>query len=118
MTTPGHAGARLREAWRALYSADANPVVVPRQAVATLGYVIGRLRDDGNWSLPFTREDPATPTSDTVLGLCQALWKGHHDRHGGDANAPQSVGQEDAEAAVQIAVFLVHGFATGMIARR
>lgn len=135
MSTPGHAGARLREAWHSLYGTEANPthayamavkavedaaipVVVPRQSGATLGHVIGRLRDDGDWSMPFTREDPAAPTSDTVLRLCQALWRGHHDRHGGDPSAPQSVGQEEAEAAVQIAVFLVHGFAAGMIARR
>lgn len=135
LATPGHAGARLSEAWHAVYGVSANPthayamavkavedaaipVVVPKQAGATLGHVIGRLRDDGDWALPLTREDPGAQTAGTVLGLCQALWKGHHDRHGGDPGAPQSVGQVEAEAAVQIAVFLVHGFATGMIARR
>lgn len=135
MTTPGHAGARLSEAWHAVYGVSPNPthgyamavkavedaaipVVVPKQSGATLGHVIGQLRSDGDWSLPLTREDANAPTAATVLGMCQALWKGHHDRHGGDASAPQSVGQEEAEAAVQIAVFLVHGFAAGMIARR
>ena len=135
MATPGHAGARLSEAWHAVYGVSPNPthgyamavkavedaavpVVVPKQSGATLGHVIGQLRNDRDWSLPLTREDPAAPTAEAVLRLCQGLWKGHHDRHGGDPSAPQSVGQDEAEAAVQIAVFLVHGFATGMIARR
>lgn len=135
MATPGHAGTRLSEAWHAVYGVGPNPthgyamavkavedaavpIVVPKQAEATLGHVIGQLRQDGDWSLPLTREDPSAPTAETVLRLCQALWKGHHDRHGGDASAAQSVGHKEAEAAVQIAVLLVHGFATGMIARQ
>ena len=135
MATPGHAGARLSEAWHAVYGVNPNPthayamavkaaedaavpVVVPKQAGATLGHVIGQLRNDGHWSLPLTREDPAAPMAETVLRMCEALWKGHHDRHGGDPAAPKAVGQDEAEAAVHIAVFLVHGFASGMIARR
>lgn len=135
MATPGHAGARLSEAWQAVYGLSPNPthgyamavkvvedaavpVVVPKQVGATLGHVIGQLRNDGDWALPLTREDAAAPTPETVLRLCQGLWKGHHDRHGGDASALPAVGQDEAESAVQIAVFLVHGFATGMIGRR
>lgn len=135
MRTPGRAGSRLAEAWRAAYSVSPNPAhsyalavkavedaaipaVVPRQTDATLGHVIGQLRRDGDWSLALAREEPTAPTTETVLRLCQALWKGHHDRHGGDASAPETVDQREAEAALQIAVFLVHGFASGTISRR
>lgn len=135
MATRGHAGARLSEAWHAVYGISPNPAhayamavkavedasipaTVPNQANATLGHVIGRLRNDGDWSLPLTREDSDAPTAELVIRMCKALWKGHHDRHGGVPDAPQSVSQEEAEAAVHIAVFLVQGFASGLIARR
>lgn len=135
MATPGHAGARLSEAWHAVYGVRPNPthayamavkavedaavpIVVRRQAGATLGHVIGQLRADGDWSLPLTREDPSAPTSETVVRMCQALWKGHHDRHGGDPEAPESVDQTEAETAVMLAVPLVQWFASGAVARR
>ena len=135
MATPGHAGARLSEAWHAVYGVNPDPTkayalavravedatipaVVPRQGNATLSHVIGQLVNDGNWSLPLTREDPNAPTAQTVINMVKALWKGHHDRHGGVPNAPATVNQDEAEAAVHLAVFLVQGFASGLIARR
>ena len=39
------------------------------------------------------------------------LWKGEFDRHGtDDANVPLNVGQEQAEAAAHLALFLVEWF--------
>jgi len=135
MASSGQAGTDLRQAWEATYGLTPNaseayrlavravehaaiPVVCPRQAGATLGHVIGQLRTDGDWGLPLTREDATAPTSETVLRLCQALWKGHHDRHGGMVGAPQTVAQEEAETAVTIAVALVQWFVSGMLTRR
>lgn len=135
MATRGHAGERLSEAWHKVYGVSpdpssayslavkavedaAIPVVVPKQSGATLGHVIRQLAADGNWRLPLNREDPAAPTAETVVRMCKALWKGHHDRHGGDPTAPKSVNQDEAEVAVHMAVFLVQGFTSGLIARR
>lgn len=135
IASSGQAGQRLSEAWHAAFGISPNPshayalavravedasvpLVVPRQAGATLGHVIGQLRNDGDWSLPLTREDTAAPTAETVLRMCQALWKGHHDRHGGDPAAPQAVDQSEAETATLLAVPLVHWFMSGAIARR
>lgn len=135
MRAPGHAGPRLAQAWQAVYGLDKNPthayamavkavedatipLLVPKQTNANLGHVIGQLKKDANWSLPLTREHPDAPTSETIIRMLQGLWKGHHDRHGGDPNAPQSVSQEEAEAAVMLAVPLVHWFASGVAARR
>jgi hypothetical protein len=136
MASAGMAGQRLAQAWERAFGINpdapgayamavkavedaAIPVVIPRQSEPTLGHVIGRLRADGDWSLPLTREDPDAPTSGTVLKLAQALWKGHHDRHGGQppGSLPE-VTQEEAETAVSIAVPLVHWFSTGLVARR
>ncbi|MFC4631287.1 hypothetical protein ACFO6V_23780 [Promicromonospora alba] len=135
MVTAGRAGERLSEAWHATFGVSPNPTlayalavravedatiqrVVPSQKDPTLGHVIGQLRNDSDWGLPLTREDPSAPTSETIVRMAKALWKGHHDRHGGDPNAPKSVSQEEAEAAVLLAVSLVHWFSSGAAARR
>ncbi|MFC5998168.1 hypothetical protein ACFP6A_05435 [Quadrisphaera sp. GCM10027208] len=135
MASSGRAGQRLAEAWEKIFGVQpdpsgayalavkavedaAIPVVVPNQAKATLGHVIGRLRDDGDGGLSLTREDPGAPTSEIVLRMCQALWKGHHDRHGGGDHAVPGVSKEEAETAVTLAVPLVQWFVSGMVARR
>ena len=135
MNAPGHAGPRLAEAWHAVYGVSPNPAhayamavkavedatipaVVPKQGGATLGHVIGQLARDGDWGLPLSREDPDAPTSETIVRMLKALWKGRHDRHGGVANAPKSVSQEEAETAVMLAVPLVQWFTSGAAARR
>lgn len=134
MASSGSAGVKLAQAWERAFGVDpdptgayalavravedaAIPVVVPKQAGASLGHVIGQLAKDGDWSLPLTREDESATTASIVLAQCRALWKGHHDRHGG-SGGPGAVGQEEAEAAVSLAVPLVQWFASGMVVRR
>lgn len=134
MTSTGDAGAKLAQAWERAFGVSpdptgayalavravedaAIPVVVPKQAGASLGHVIGQLKSDGDWSLALTREDADATTANIVLGVCKALWKGHHDRHGGVPGAGP-VTQDEAEAAVSLAVPLVQWFASGMVSRR
>jgi hypothetical protein len=134
MASAGAAGIKLAQAWERAFGVSPDPtgayalavraaedasipVVVPNQTGATLGHVIGQLAVDGDWSLPLTREDADAPTSSLVLGTTKALWRGHHDRHGGGPGLP-SVAQEEAETAVTLAVSLVQWFASGMVARR
>jgi hypothetical protein len=48
--------------------------------------------------------------------MMELLWRGQHDRHGtGADDSPTDVSQEEAEAAVQIAVLLVQWFRTGVV---
>lgn len=75
------------------------------------------MRRDGDWKLPFIKEHPQNPSQDVVLGLLQALWSGHSDRHPGTASYIKST-QEAAEAAVSIAVTLINLFSNGGIRRR
>jgi len=135
MSSAGQAGKRLAQAWEQAFGIKPDPsnayslavkavedatipVVVPSRANATLGDVIRQLTQDGDWSLPLTREHNDAPTSSIVLRMCQALWKGHHDRHGGGQHSIPEVTPEEAETAVTLAVPLVHWFASGMVARR
>lgn len=134
MASAGAAGIKLAQAWERAFGVSpdptgayalavravedaAIPVVVPRQAGASLGHVIGQLAQDKDWSLPLSREDDNATTASIVLAQCRALWKGHHDRHGG-SGGPGTVGQEEAETAVSLAVPLVQWFASGMVKRR
>ncbi|WP_454853922.1 hypothetical protein [Promicromonospora soli] len=135
MATSGRAGERLSGAWHATFGVSPDPskayslavkavedaaiggTVPPNQPSPTLGNVIRQLEKDGDWNLPLTREDPKAPTSETVVRMLRALWRGHHDRHGGDPGAPQSVSQDEAEAAVMLAVPLVQWFTSGAVRR-
>jgi hypothetical protein len=134
MATSGDAGRLLSEAWHSTYGINPQPdlgyrksieaveaVVIPRvmpgDGTAHLGKAIGQMRADGDWKLPFVKEHPQNPSQDVVLGMMQALWSGHSDRHPGTSNFVPST-QEAAEAAVSVAVTLVNLFADGGIARR
>lgn len=134
MATPGDAGRLLSEAWHAVYGMNPQPDLGYRKSIeaveaavlpkvmanddtATLGKAIGQMRAQGDWKLPFIKEHKQNPSQDVVLGMMQALWSGHSDRHPGTASYIQST-QDAAEAAVSLAVTLVNLFANGGIARR
>lgn len=134
MTSPGEAGRLLSEAWHAVYGiqprpdlgydravkaveAAVLPIVKPRDGSATLGKAIGQMRADGDWKLPFVKEHAENPSQGVILGLLQALWSGHSDRHPGTPTYIAST-QEAAEAAVALAVTIVTLFGSGGIARR
>jgi hypothetical protein len=134
MARPGDAGRLLSDAWHATYGMNPKadlgysksieaveavvlPRVTPKDGTATLSKAIGQMRTDGDWTMPFIKEHPENPTQDVVLGMMQALWSGHSDRHPGSPNSVEST-QEATEAAVSLAVTLVNLFANGGIARR
>ena len=106
-----------REAVRAV-EAVAQPIIEPNNAKATLGTMIGALRNQtGKWKVALHHPDSLCQTEDFV-GMMDLLWKGQHDRHGtGDTDAPLDVAQEEAEAAVHLAVTLVQWFRSEVIRR-
>lgn len=134
----GHAGDRLAEAWNAAFGLSpdtsrayslavkaiedaAIPVVAPNDATTTLGKVIGQLKSDSRWSLPFQRDDRDVSSGQALTNILKTIWAGQVDRHGGvpeeASSVPIAVTQEAAEAAVVLAVALVHLFGTGKVAR-
>lgn len=134
MNTSGDAGRLLSEAWTATYGVNPQPdlgyrksieaveaVVLPlvtkNDSTATLGKAIGQMRAQGDWKMPFIKEHAQNPSEDVVLGMLQALWSGHSDRHPGTPSYVLST-QAAAEAAVSLAVTLVNLFSNGGIARR
>jgi hypothetical protein len=134
MTSSGTAGATLAQAWERAFGINPDPIgayalavravehaaiplVVPKQKDPTLGHVVGQMERDGDWSLPFNLQDDRARTADVVVGMVRALFKGH-DHHGGSPDSPGAVTQDEAEAAVTLAVPLVQWFASGMVARR
>jgi len=134
MASPGDAGRLLSEAWHATYGlnpqpdvgyrksieaveASVLPKVMPKDSTATLGKAIGQMRTQGDWKLPFVKEHDRNPSQGVVLGMLQALWSGHSDRHPGTVSYVKST-QAAAEAAVSIAVTIVNLFNSGNVARR
>lgn len=123
----GKASAYLRDSWHHAYGRDPNPsasyrdairaveaaarpVVSPNDSMATLGKMIAALRDGPNrWTVEIGEVE-------TVRQMMATVWKNQHDRHGTDDEAtPVNVSQAEAEAAVQMAVTLVHFFRSGVI---
>jgi len=101
--------AAYREAIRAV-EVVAKPVVIPNDSNATLGKIIAAIRSKPEkWEVAL---DKALP--EQVADMADLIWKGQQDRHGTDnPEAPLNVSQEEADAAVHIAVPLVRLFASG-----
>lgn len=132
MTSSGDAGDLLYEAWRAAYGRLPDPeeayekaikaveqagasVVVPANTKATLGTMIPTLRAQKDWGLSLA--DKAGEHSYSLIAdMCDVLWQGQPSRHG--ANGYRKPTQDEAEAAVLLAVPLVQWFVSGQILRR
>jgi hypothetical protein len=131
----GKAGRRLAEAWEAAFGVDPKPseayrlaikaveaasapIVIPDDPDPSLGKVIGRMRQGGQFRLPHLREEPTGTTShDVLLANLKQIWWGQYDRHDGlmQSSLPDDVTQDEAESALLLAVTLVGWFATGKV---
>jgi len=126
----------LRLAWSAVYGRQPDPgkgygeaikameaatipMVCPDNPRATLGRVINDLRaKPGKWVVNLKHPTPDRQVQ-TVADMLDLVWKGQSDRHGSpDPSAPISVTQEQAEAAVHLAVTVVQWFNTGVVTTR
>jgi hypothetical protein len=133
MGTGDKAAQHLRLAWNAVYGRhpDAGkgygeaikamevatiPVVCPSNTRATLNRVINDLRaKPSKWAVNLKHPTPDRQV-EIVADTLDLIWKGQSDRHGDpDPNAPISVELEEAEAAVHLAVTVVHWFTTGVV---
>lgn len=130
-STTQRAHAHLMQAWSKLMGRDpdpstayreairavevvAPPVVIPDDPKATLGKVIKALEDKPEkWTV-----DLAEATPEQVTGMAKMLWQAQFDRHGtDDEDVPLNVSQDQADAAVHIAIALVRLFAGGHVSR-
>ena len=131
-TGDSRAAQHLRDAWHCVYGRSPNPshayreairavevvaipVVSPNNSKATLGTVIGEMKATPNkWAVAFqpSKGDPVQH----VIGMLELLWHSQLDRHGtADESVPLSVSKEEAEAAVHLALTLVHWFQSGTV---
>ncbi len=135
---PGNAATHLDKAWRAAFGRDPNPslayseaikaveaaaipLVLPNDAQATLGKIVGELRaNPQKFQHVLTRD--AEPVRGSTLSPIQVvtaqadlLWSNQMDRHApGDPQPPTPITQQQAEHAVFIAVTLVQTFRAAM----
>lgn len=121
----------LKEAWGSVYGRNPDPsdawdhaikavedllipIVVPKASKANLGTVAGELKanpDRWTFGLP---GNIGRSNGETLEGLIRHIWP-NPDRHGGATKRPPT--QEEAEAAVQIAVLIV-GVCRGRLTKK
>jgi hypothetical protein len=129
------AGDHLATAWKAAYGlrpdatkayseavkaveAAAAPVVSPNNAKATLGTIIGNLKQaPGKWELAILGPDRAPRDIASLLAMLELLWQGQSDRHGGVVSTVP-IPPEAAPMAVHLAVSLVQWFQSGAVRKR
>lgn len=132
------ASEHIARAWKALYGRGPNtstayresvkavesllcPAILPKDRKATLGKAIAALRDaPSRLKVAFTdsaKVNNITTLSpqETVIGMLDALWKNQHDRHGGDTSVPLDATEEEAQAAVHLALTLVTWLQRGLL---
>jgi hypothetical protein len=98
-----------REAVRAVEAA-AKPVVTPNDRLATLGKIIGVLRDEPDGWVVTLRDDSV----EDLIRRASVLWRSQHDRHGTD-EPTQPMTREEAIEGCYLATALVGSFANGGI---
>ena len=132
MSASGRAGQHLAIAWNYVYGrhpepssgyreavraveAIGSPVISPLNPTATLGTMIAAVRDTPNkWEVVL--EPVSGDAMLMVLEMMRLLWTSELDRHGtADESKPLHVSLEQAQAALHIAVTLVHLFQSGAI---
>lgn len=133
----GGAASHLRAAWAAAYGRDPDPDKVFNEAIraveelacplveekkaggnrSTLGTVIGELNNaSAKWELLLPDKSGAPRDVKSLVGMMETLWQAQHSRHGGGSNSRRQ-SQEEAEAAVHLAVLLVQWLSTGVLRR-
>ncbi|MET9297787.1 hypothetical protein ABZX66_00555 [Micromonospora aurantiaca] len=137
--TSASAADHLRTAWAAAYGLNPDPDKVFNEAIraveevacplveqkraeagsATLGTVIGVLSKNAphKWELVLPGKDGQPSGVEPIVSMMEALWQAQCSRHGG---APKSrrQSQDEAEAAVHLAVLLVQWLSTGVLRKK
>lgn len=135
---PATAAGNLHAAWLAAYGMKpepdkvfneairaveevACPLVEPKKAAAgkaTLGSVIGELRNSWHrWELALPGTDGQPRGVESLVGKMETLWEAQRSRHGGGNNSRRQT-QEEAEAAVHLAVLLVQWLSSGVLRKK
>ncbi|MEU0963100.1 hypothetical protein ABZ328_26675 [Micromonospora aurantiaca] len=135
ISAKGGAASHLRAAWAAAYGRDPDPDKVFNEAIraveelacplveekkagsnrSTLGTVIGELNNaSAKWELLLPDKSGAPRGVASLVGMMETLWQAQHSRHGGGTNSRRQ-SQEEAEAAVHLAVLLVQWLSTGVL---
>jgi hypothetical protein len=103
------------ESIKAVESA-AHAVIQPNNAKATLGTMLGELK---NARHKFSCTIPAPTAGDPIApaeAMMRALWEGQTSRHGGQSGTvPETL--EAARAGVHLAATLVQWFVSGAVVR-
>lgn len=111
------ATAAYREAVRAVEQAEI-PLVSPNHPRASLGTVITDLRNQtSKWELVLVDKYDQPGPIEPFVSLLERLWQGQRSRHGGSSTSRDQT-DEEAQAAVHLAVLAVQWLASGALRKR
>ncbi|GAB2467896.1 hypothetical protein GCM10027187_40070 [Streptosporangium sandarakinum] len=131
--TGSDASAHLRKAWDAAYGIQPDPTVayseavkaaeavtipavLPRDRGATLGKVLGEMKNTrARWTLSIDDKVGQPASADAVIEMIALLWHGQRDRHSGPEMKLTTL--EAARMAVHTAATLVQWFTSGNVHR-
>jgi hypothetical protein len=103
--------AAYRDAIRAVESA-AHAVIEPNNMVATLGSMLGQVRNHPELYRIVIPGKDGSGNVDPVIKMMEMLWQGQTSRHGGHVPTRDET-PEEARMAVHLAVTLVQWFTSG-----
>jgi hypothetical protein len=130
----GSAADQIQSAWAELYGPHIDPPAAYRAAVqavesaaqatiepnntkATLGTMLGRLRNaPARYELVIPGPDQ-TGNIEPLIKMMELLWTGQTSRHGAQTVTRRET-QQETVMAVHLAVLLVHWFTTGAVRRK
>lgn len=130
----GDASHHLRKAWDAAYGfhpdptlayseavkaveAITIPAVLPRDRDATLGKVLGELKNTrARWTVAIDDRNGQSADGEAVIALIALLWHGQRDRHAGPSTKLATL--EVAQMAVHSAATLVQWFTAGAVRKQ
>lgn len=98
--------------------AAAKPIVLPNDRGATLGKMIAAMKaKPEKWTAVLDGNGRGSGI-DHVISMCGGIWTSQLDRHGtDDETVCLDVSLGEAEAALHLAVTLVHWFRSGAVRR-
>jgi hypothetical protein len=92
------------------------PVTTPNDKKATLGKALSHVKDtQARWTVGGLKGDRQQPGG-TLVSMLETLWEGQQ-RHAQPDGSIVGVSGNEAEAAVSLAVTLVHWFTAGLVAK-
>lgn len=91
------------------------PVVSPNNNRVTLGTALSDMRNQKAWHLQMNSQDFKPASVNLTINMITTLWKGQHDRCGGQIQSSGIVPLGNAIVAVSLSTTLVNLYSSNLV---